>query len=68
MLAFFIRSYIQDAGIEGVMLDNDKLWVVLAVVLFIWLAFIVLIFLIDRQIDKLESNVEQLLDMEHSSE
>ena len=45
---------------ETVMLDNDKLLVVLAVVLIIWIGITVFIFATDRKIDRLESSVKAL--------
>lgn len=47
-------------GIETVMLDNDKLMVVLAVVLIIWVGITVFIYATDRKIDQLESSVRAL--------
>lgn len=46
--------------IEAVMLDNDKLLVVLAVVLIIWIGITVFIYATDRKIDRLESSVKAL--------
>ena len=46
--------------IETVMLDNDKLLVVLAVVLTIWIGITVFIYATDRKIDRLESSVKAL--------
>ena len=46
--------------IETVMLDNDKLLVVLAVVLIIWIGIMVFIYATDRKIDRLESSVKAL--------
>ncbi|MXW83821.1 MAG: hypothetical protein F4146_04050 [Rhodothermaceae bacterium] len=46
--------------IETVMLDNDKLLVVLAVVLIIWIGITVFIYATDRKIDRLESSVKAL--------
>ncbi len=51
---------LQTAGIESAMLDNDKLMVVLAVVLIIWIGIIVLIFMTDRKIDQIESQLPSL--------
>lgn len=47
-------------GVETVMLDNDKLMVVLAVVLIIWVGITVFIYATDRKIDQLESSVKAL--------
>ena len=56
-----ILLLIQSArDIETVMLDNDKLLVVLAVVLIIWIGITVFIFATDRKIDRLESSVKAL--------
>ena len=46
--------------IETVMLDNDKLLVVLAVVLIIWIGITGFIYATDRKIDRLESSVKAL--------
>ena len=46
--------------IETVMLDNDKLLVVLAVVLIIWVGITIFIYATDRKIDRLESLVKAL--------
>ena len=40
------------------MLDNDKLMVVLGVVLIIWVGIAICIYSMDRQIDKMESKIE----------
>ena len=57
-----ITLLIQAAGsIETVMLDNDKLMVVLAVVLIIWIGITMFIYATDRKIDRLESSVKTLL-------
>ncbi|MDE2771252.1 MAG: hypothetical protein OXI44_08805 [Bacteroidota bacterium] len=47
-------------NIETVMLDNDKLLVVLAVVLIIWIGIMIFIYSTDRKIDRLESLVKAL--------
>jgi len=52
--------------IETVMLDNDKLLVVLAVVLIIWIGITVFIYASDRKIDRLESSVKALRSEEKS--
>jgi len=52
---------IQNAGFEAMMLDNDKLWVVLAVVLIIWIGIVVFIFLTDYKVQRLETSVQNLL-------
>ena len=46
--------------LETVMLDNDKLLVVLAVVLIIWIGITVFIFATDRKINRLESLVKAM--------
>ena len=46
--------------IETIMLDNDKLLVVLAVVLIIWIGITVFIYATDRKIDRVESSVKAL--------
>jgi len=57
-----ITLLIQAAGsIETAMLDNDKLMVVLAVVLIIWIGIAMFIYATDRKIDRLESSVKALL-------
>lgn len=43
------------SGIEGAMLSNDKLFVVLAVVLVIWVGIAFFIFSTDRKLDRLEA-------------
>lgn len=51
---------VQDAeGIERVMLAEDKLYVVLAVVLIIWIGLVLLIFRTDRKISRLERKVDE---------
>ncbi|MCY4232289.1 MAG: CcmD family protein [Bacteroidetes bacterium] len=52
---------IQNAGFESLMLNNDKLMVVLAVVLIIWIGIVVFIFLTDRKVERLESSVQNLI-------
>ena len=59
---FFMSFLLQNAGFEATMLDNDKLMVVLAVVLIIWAGFCIFMFLTDRKVDRLESSVQQLID------
>ena len=43
------------SGIEDAMLSNDKLFVVLAVVLVIWVGIAFFIFSTDRKLDRLEA-------------
>jgi len=58
---------LQNAGFEATMLDNDKLMVVLAVVLIIWVGLCIFMFLTDRKVDRLESSVQQLWDQNTSN-
>jgi len=48
-------------GIERVMLAEDKLYVVLAVVLIIWFGLILFIFRTDRKLDRLERTLQKRL-------
>ncbi len=48
----------QREGIETVMLAEDKLYVVLAVVLIIWLGIVFFIYRTDRKIDRLERKMD----------
>lgn len=51
---------VQEAeGIEKVMLAEDKLYVVLAVVLIIWIGLLLLIFRTDRRIARLERKLDE---------
>ncbi|MDE2731951.1 MAG: CcmD family protein [Bacteroidota bacterium] len=51
----------QTAGaVESAMLDNDKLYVVLAVVLVIWVGIALFIFGTDRRIGRLERRIQTL--------
>ncbi len=45
------------SGIEAAMLSNDKLFVVLAVVLIIWAGVALFIFSTDRKLDRLEAEI-----------
>ncbi len=45
-------------GLERYMLQQDKLYVVLAVVLIIWLGIAFYLFRTDRRIDRLEREIE----------
>ena len=47
-------------GIDSAMLDNDKLFVVLAVVLVIWAGIALFIFGTDRKIGRLERRIDTL--------
>ncbi len=49
----------EQQGLEKVMLADDKLFVVLAVVLIIWIGLILLIYRTDRQIAALERKVDE---------
>ena len=53
-------------GIERVMLAEDKLFVVLAVVLIIWIGLALLIFRTDRRIDRLERKLNERIPEESS--
>ncbi len=57
-MIFLLIQAAQD--IETIMLDNDKLMVVLAVVLIIWVGITVFIYATDRKIEQLESSVKAL--------
>ncbi len=52
-LATSIGALAQQA-LDEVMLSNDKLFVVLAVVLIIWAGFIVYVYALDRKLNQLE--------------
>ncbi len=54
--------------IETVMLDNDKLMVVLAVVLIIWVGITVFMYATDRKIDQLESSVKAMSSEKKSAD
>jgi hypothetical protein len=49
----------EHTGIERVMLADDKIWVVLAVVLVIWIGFVFFLQRTDRKIDRLERKLEE---------
>jgi len=49
----------QREGLEKVMLQEDKLYVVLAVVLIIWVGIIFFLFRTDRKIERLERNMTE---------
>ena len=49
----------QPAGIERVMLAEDKLYVVLAVVLIIWFGLAYFVFRTDRKLDRLERTLDE---------
>lgn len=55
----------QPTGIEQVMLSEDKLYVVLAVVLIIWFGIVYFLFRTDRKIAQLERSVENGIPVEH---
>lgn len=63
-----LNLLLQTAGIEAAMLDNDKLLVVLAVVLVIWIGIVIFIVTTDRKIERIESYVKPLLDKQDSIE
>lgn len=46
-------------GLEVFMLEDGKIYVVLAVVLVIWFGIVYLLFRTDRRIDRLERQVEE---------
>jgi len=48
------------SAVESAMLDNDKLYVVLAVVLVIWVGIALFIFGTDRRIGRLERRIQTL--------
>lgn len=54
----------EPSPIERVMLAEDKLYVVLAVVLIIWLALILLVFRTDRKLRKLERTIAERIPEE----
>lgn len=49
----------QEQGLEKVMLAEDKLYVVLAVVLIIWIGLIFLIYRTDRRVAELERKLDE---------
>ncbi len=55
-------------GIERVMLAEDKLYVVLAVVLIIWFGLIFLLLRTDRRLDNLERELEDRIPEDASYE
>lgn len=59
---------LQTSGFEAAMLDNDKLMVVLAVVLIIWLGIVIFIYATDRKINHIESSIQHLLENEDATE
>ena len=46
-------------GLEAVMLSNDKLYVVLVVVLIIWFGLLFFLFRTDRRLARLERTLEE---------
>lgn len=52
------------SGIDQVMLSNDKLFVVLAVALIIWLGLVVFVFRTDRKLDRLERTLDERIAQE----
>ena len=59
---------LQTSGFEATMLGNDKLMVVLAVVLIIWLGIVIFIYATDRKINRIESSIQHLLENEKPAE
>lgn len=55
----------QPHGLEQLMLSEDKLYVVLAVVLIIWFGIVLFLLLTDRKIARLERSVEKGIPVEH---
>ncbi len=53
------------SALDQVMLSHDKIYVVLAVVLIIWLGLMVFLFRTDRKIEALERTVEAGIPEEH---
>lgn len=49
----------ESEGLERVMLSQDKLYVVLAVVLIIWIGLTMLVFRTDRKLAQLERKIDQ---------
>jgi CcmD family protein len=49
----------QSGGLEGFMLSEDKLFVVLAVVLIIWAGIAFFVLRTDRKLDRLERTLEE---------
>lgn len=49
----------QEQGLEKVMLAEDKLYVVLAIVLIIWIGLIFLVYRTDRRIAELERKIDE---------
>lgn len=49
----------QEQGLEKVMLAEDKLYVVLAVVLIIWIGLVLLIYRTDAKISRLERKMDE---------
>jgi len=58
---------IQNINTESMMLKNDKLMVVFVVACIIWVVFSIVIFIIDRKIDRLEDSVQRILFMQEES-
>ena len=49
----------EEQGLEKVMLAEDKLYVVLAVVLIIWIGLIFFVYRTDRKVTRLERKVDE---------
>ena len=54
------------SGLDQVMLAQDKLFVVLAVVLIIWIGLAVFIFRTDRRLDRLERTLSERIAQEEA--
>ena len=52
----------QESALENVMLSEDKLFVVLAVVLVIWFGIVIMLFRNDRKIAALEQRISDGVD------
>ncbi len=48
----------QPSGIEGIMLSDDKIFVVLGVVLIIWFGILFFLHRTDRKLDRLERSID----------
>ncbi len=53
------------SGLEQVMLSQDKLFVVLAVVLIIWFGLVFFVFRTDRKLDRLERTLSERIAQEN---
>ena len=57
----------QPDALERTMLDQDKLYVVLAVVLIIWIGLAAFVYRTDRKIDRLERKLDARISDEDAS-